>query len=301
MQAVTMRLAVCTTAVFLVCPAVASTPPIALPYQLTHSIVADPSFSPDGKRMVYITVVAGKEQLFTANIDGSASVQVTHDEADHEDPAWSPGGTTIAYVTVAASTSRIYLMDIDGSHRRPLTASNMKVIHPHWSPDGKRLAYCTTDDLDPPRKNAAEIQEIDLAARKARVLVTGGINTYPAYSPDGSKIAFRKFVGENSEVFTANADGSGPKNITNSPAFDGWPAWSPDGSEIAFASNRNSSYQIFVMKPDGSDVRLVANTDGRATYPAWRRDGLAIYFSLCRNVDYGNDCQIFVAPMKQDR
>ncbi|MGH9821533.1 MAG: TolB family protein, partial [Pyrinomonadaceae bacterium] len=77
--------------------------------------------------------------------------------------------------------------------------------------------------------------------------------------------------------------------------FDGWPAWSPDGTRIAFASNRNSSYQIFTMNPDGSGVKLVANTEGRGTAPQWGRDGKRIYFPICKNVDFGVDCQIFVA------
>ncbi|HEY3521173.1 MAG TPA: hypothetical protein VGK80_09045 [Rhodanobacteraceae bacterium] len=268
-----------------------------LAWQLTHSIQADPSFSPDGKRMVYLAVVAGKEQLFTADVDGSNPVQITRDQIDHEDPAWSLDGKRIAYVALAGDSSRIWTMDVDGSRTQPVSPPDRKVIHPRWHPDGRHLAWCTTDDLDPPRKNDSEIQQIDLATGKIDVLLSGGINTYPAFSPDGRFIAYRHFVGENSEVFMANADGTHPRNITNSPAFDGWPAWSPEGRQIAFSSNRNSSYQIYVMNPDGSRVQLVANTEGRATYPQWRPDGKAIYFSLCRNVDYGADCEIMVASV----
>jgi TolB protein len=247
--------------------------------------------------MVYLAVVAGKEQLFTANVDGSNPAQITHDAIDHEDPAWSLDGKRIAYVALSGDTSRIWVMDVDGTHAAPVSPTDRKVIHPRWNPDGRHLAWCTTDDLDPPRKNDSEIQQIDLATGRIDVLLTGGVNTYPAFSPDGKRIAYRHFVGENSEVFIANADGSQPRNITNNPAFDGWPAWSPDGKRIAFSSNRNSSYQIYVMNPDGSGVRLVANTEGRATYPQWRPDGKAIYFSLCRNVDFGTGCEIMVAPM----
>jgi hypothetical protein len=45
--------------------------PITLAYQFTHSENVDPSFSPEGQRMVYISVIAGKEQLFAMNLDGS--------------------------------------------------------------------------------------------------------------------------------------------------------------------------------------------------------------------------------------
>ncbi|PWT92527.1 MAG: hypothetical protein C5B55_06280, partial [Blastocatellia bacterium] len=146
--------------------------------------------------------------------------------------------------------------------------------------------------------NESDIRVIDLATRRISTLITGGTNTYPSWSPDGKRIAFRRMVNEsNSEVFVANADGSDAHNITNHPTFDGWPAWSPDGTRIAFASNRNSSYQIFIMKPDGSDVKLLANTEGRATAPAWSPDGTRIYFPICRNVDFGSDCEIYAAPV----
>ena len=265
-------------------------------YQLSHTANYDPSLSPDGKRMVYITVIERREQLFTMNVDGTGAVQLTHDDADHEDPAWSPDGKTIAFVYVKDKHEIISLMNAEGSGVQQLTPSSVRAIHPNWSPDGSKLAYCTDDDLAPPRKNDSDILVIDMPTRRITTLITGGVNTYPAWSPDGKRIAFRRMLGEsNSEVFVANADGTDARNLTNHPAFDGWPAWSPDGTRIAFASNRNSSYQIFIMNTDGSDVRLLANTEGRATAPQWGRDGARIYFSICKNVDFGFDCEIFAA------
>ncbi len=265
-------------------------------YQFSHSIVDDPTPSPDGTRLLYIMTILGKEQFFIMNIDGTAPVQVTRDDADHEDPAWSPDGKTIAFTYIKGDLEAISTINIDGSGLQQLTPKNVRGIHPNWSPDGSKLAYCTDDDLAPPRKNDSDIIVIDMATRQPKTLITGGVNTYPAWSPDGKRIAFRRMVGEtNSEVFVANADGTDAHNITNHPAFDGWPSWSPDGTRIAFASNRRSSYQIFTMNPDGTDVKLLANTEGRGTAPQWGRDGLRIYFPICRNVDFGVDCQIFVA------
>jgi TolB protein len=265
-------------------------------YQLTHTAKYDPSLSPDGKRMVYITAIEGREQLFIMNVDGTGSVQITRDDADHEDPAWSPDGKTIAFVYIKDKLEIISVMNVDGSGMQELTPRSVRAIHPNWSPDGSKLAYCTDDDLAPPRKNDADILVIDMTTRRIRTLITGGVNTYPSWSPDGKSIAFRRMLGEmNSEVFVANADGTGARNLSNHPAFDGWPAWSPDGTRLAFASNRNSSYQIFIMNADGSDVRLLANTEGRATAPQWAHDGARIYFPICKNVDFGYDCEIFAA------
>ena len=139
---------------------------------------------------------------------------------------------------------------------------------------------------------------MDIQTKQVATLISGGTNTYPSWSPDGTRIVYRKMIAEiNSEVFVAGSDGSGVTNLTNHPAFDGWPSWSPDGTKIAFASNRNSSYQIFTMNPDGTGVQLVANTEGRATKPRWSTDGKMIYFTNCRRVDWGADCQIFVAEL----
>jgi len=268
----------------------------SLAYQFSYSATYDPSISPDGQKMVYISQFMGREQLFIRNIDGSGVFQLTRDDAHHEDPAWSPDGKRIAFVYIKDELEVTSLINIDGTGMKELTPRSVKTIHPNWHPDGTKLAYCTDDDLAPPRKNDADINVIDIATGKITTLITGGVNTYPSWSPNGSQLAFRRMIGEmNSEVFIANSDGTGAKNLTNHPSFDGWPSWSPDGTRIAFASNRNSSYQIFTMNPDGSEVRLLANTEGRATAPQWARDGQKIYFPICKNVDFGSACEIFVA------
>ena len=272
--------------------------PLTLAYQLTHSETVDPSLSPDGKRMVYINVVAGKEQLFAVNLDGSNPAQLTHDDANHEDPAWSPDGKKIAFVLIKDKIEQIHLMNADGSGVEPLTPTGFRTIHPNWSPDSKKVAYCTDDDLQPPKKNDADIYVIDVATKQAQKIISGGVNTYPAFSPDGKRMAFRRMLGENnSEVFIANSDGSDQRNLTNHPAFDGWPSWSPDGTKIAFASNRNRSYEIYIMDPDGKNVRRVASNEGRATAPQWGKDGKAIYFPICKKVDFKFDCEIYAAKL----
>jgi len=273
---------------------------LTLAYQLTHVDQGEPFFSPDGKKIVYETNVAGFQQVFIMNADGSGPVQITHDPVDHDSPSWSPDGKKIAFVSDNGHQEAVHIMNPDGTEEDSMTDAQHKYIHPNWSPDSTKLIFCSDDDLQPPKKNASEIYSLDLKTRQMNTLISGGTNTYPSWSPDGRKIVFRKMLGEmNSEVFVAEADGSGQHNLSNNPAFDGWPSWSPDGSQIAFSSNRRANYQIFVMNADGSGVRLVANTEGRATEPRWSPDGKSIYFSNCRKVDFGADCEIFVAVLGQ--
>ena len=117
--------------------------------QVTNSQNYDPSFAPDGQRFVYISLVAGREQLFIRSIDGSSLQQLTFDSVDHEDPAWSPDGKWIAFVRLTSTTEQIARMPAAGGPVEVLTPPTERAIHPNWAPDGSHLAYCTDDDLAP--------------------------------------------------------------------------------------------------------------------------------------------------------
>jgi TolB protein len=175
-------------------------------------------------------------------------------------------------------------MDANGGKIRQLTHDNSDSIHASWSPDGKTIIYCSARD-NPDQSKAAEgsryeIYTVPAEGDKSRRLVNfGGINTYPNYSPDGKKIAFRRVLGErNSEVWIMDSDGSNARNLTNNPAFDAWPFWSSDGKQIVFASDRGGGYDVYVMNADGSDVRQLTHLGGRCTSPKWSPDGSKITF-----------------------
>lgn len=290
------------TAILTAGPALAQTRPLGLAHQLTYSYNLDNSLSPDGRRMAFIRIIEGREQLFVMNSDGTGEKQITRDDSDHEDPAWSPDGRKIAFVLVADGRKIVHIVNPDGSGREAITPPTQSAIHPSWTPDSRRILYCTDDDLRPPVKNASEIYAVDVATKAVRTLISGGVNTFPVMSPDGRKILFRRMIGEmNSEVFVADADGRNPANLTNHPSFEGWPSWSPDGRQIAFSGNRNANYQVFLMNADGSNVRLLANTEGRATVPRWSPDGRLIYFTNCQKRDFGRGCEIMVARVEAGR
>jgi len=282
-------------------PAVAQTEPMGTAVQITHNHNDAPSFSPDGRRMVAITMQNGVEQLAILSITGEELKRLTADTFSHEDPAWSPDGKHIVYISFANGGEVVHVMDADGTHDRAISPATQKAIHPVWSPDGSTIFYCTDDDLHPPAKNTSEIYALDF--RKGgppRLVIGGGVNTYPKPSPDGRLLAFRRMVEEtNSEVFVADIDGKNARNLTNSPAFDGWPEWSPDGRRIAFASNPAGNHKMYVMNADGSNVRLVADTPGRGTAPQWTHDGKRIFFTICQRTNGTSNCEIYAAPAPQ--
>ena len=101
----------------------------------------------------------------------------------------------------------------------------------------------------------------------------------PAWSPDGTRIAFTRGLEDDPNIFVMNADGSGLVQLTDDPADDTDPAWSPDGTSIAFVSTRARSTDLFLMDADGSRQRQLTAGTASEFDPAWSADGTELFFS----------------------
>ena len=96
------------------------------------------------------------------------------------------------------------------------------------------------------------------------------LDSYPAWSPDGTKLAFASYRDLNWEIYVMNAaDGSSQTNLTLSNAHDYYPCWSPDGTQIVYQSFRDGDFEIYKMRVDGTlQTRLTINEADDQT-PAW--------------------------------
>jgi len=102
-------------------------------------------------------------------------------------------------------------------------------------------------------------------------------DSFPAWSPDGKRIAFDSYRDGQQRIYVMNPDGTGVTRLTNG-RLDHKPAWSPDGKRIAFTSFRDGNYEIYVMNADGSNpVRLTNNTQPD-TNAVWSPDGKRIAY-----------------------
>ena len=221
--------------------------------------------------------------LWMTSWDGSRTVQLTNREKESEStPRWSPDGRFLAFVSSRSDkhdNDQLWLLDRTGGEARPLTKLDGSVTDFVWSPDSRQIALIVLDpdpeqdkdgakeDDKPPkpvvidrfqfkrdkdgylRARRQRLMSLDVATGAMRRLTTGDFDeALPAWSPDGSRIAFvsnrdtdpdRTY---NDDLWLVPSTGTAqvPTRLTtfqgfdNSPDFDSYPAWSPDGSRIAY-------------------------------------------------------------------
>ncbi len=113
-----------------------------------------------------------------------------------------------------------------------------------------------------------------------------GTGHSPAWSPDGTRIAFVSARGGNPDVYTMKADGSDVVQVTKNRSNDLMPRWSPDGRRLVFASDRDGNYEIYTAAADGSELRALTSNAESDYAPDWSPDGKSIAFVSQRD---GND------------
>lgn len=193
------------------------------------------------------------------------------------DPAWSPDGSLMAY-TGTERTEWVWLMNADGSAPRALAEG----LQPAWSPDGRRLAFAR---VFVHRRARTDVWVMNADGTGA-VNVTGpgkpagsaARDQRPAWSPDGSRIAFSSDRGGNRDVYAVAPDGGGLTRLTDDPAPDSTPAWSPDGRSIAFARGAVPTRTLWVMAADGSGERRMWPGATDESSPVFAPDGRRLAF-----------------------
>jgi len=99
----------------------------------------------------------------------------------------------------------------------------------------------------------------------------------PAFSPDGTRIAFQRNRGSNKDIYIINTDGSNVHRLTDSPSCERHAAWSPDGTQIAFQSDRDGNPEIYIISVEGGDWHRVTNNSAIDMRPTeGSSDALAI-------------------------
>jgi len=214
----------------------------------------DPAWSPNGTMLAYAarTERDGPFRIFIVKADGSGRRQLTTQAAGSADrsPAWSPDGSRIVFVSDRdGGFPELYLMNADGTGVVRLTNNAVVDGNPSWSPNGSSIVFerCCEN-------GTSDLFTIDvlLGIETNLTASTDQQEFDPAWSPDGTKIAYVSFlVGQgNIDIWIANADGSGPLRLTQESAPDTSPDWQP----LPACTITGSTQADHLVGTDGNDV-----------------------------------------------
>jgi TolB protein len=194
----------------------------------------DPSWSPDGKQVVFASRRRGSFDLYLMNARGGSVRRLLALRGDQREPVWSPDGKLIAFVSPDRRRNekgwrppQLFVMTAEGTGITQVTHGDNGAEDPAWSPNGTELAgsdgYIFTVSLD-----GSDFRELQPA-------VEAEFDAHPSWSPDGKRIAFDR--GEldfsTTDIWVMDADGSGQRRLAR---FGAQPSWSPDGRTIAFVN-----------------------------------------------------------------
>ncbi|MEA5098777.1 MAG: Tol-Pal system beta propeller repeat protein TolB [Burkholderiaceae bacterium] len=141
-----------------------------------------------------------------------------------------------------------------------------------------RIAYVTKSG----REYRLEVADADgegtqVALRSNEPIIS------PAWSPDGTKVAYVSFEKKKPVVFVQNLVTRQRTVIANYKGSNSAPSWSPDGRRLALALSRDGLTQVYVVNADGSGLRRLTHTYGIDTEPQFSADGQSIYFTSDRS------------------
>ena len=223
------------------------------------------------------------EDVFSMAPDGSGKADLTRNANPDGAPAWSADGTMLAFTRPGkANNDDVFVMTSNGKGQRNVTKTSPDDANPDWTPDGSKVTYDVS---------GASVFEVNADGTGMKPLIPGGSEA--SWSSTG-KVAYSATVEpSNSEIFVANADGSGAHNVTNAPGYDDDSAvWSPNGTKIAFVRFFGGAGEIFVMNADGSGQMNLTNNPANDGDPTWSPDGTKIAFTTNRGPT--GDNEIFV-------
>src|SRR5436309_4952385 len=256
--------------------------------------IGDTAWSPDGKTIVFVSNISGRNNLWLVPAEGGWPMQLTVSDQRQMAPAWSPDGKWIAYQSDYDGDEQGDIFFVSPKTGQVVNVTNTREVaelRPTWSPNGRYVAYM----VKPKTSSVYEIDVFDTLMRQTKHVTTGTpkekMNVGPIWSKDGKFIVYtqEQAKGTDSNIFIAELATGKSTVLTPHEGEHLYSAndISPDGKRVLITSNAGNGYENVGLldiaskkvewltqdkweisggyfSPDGRIVAWTANVDGNS-------------------------------------
>jgi dipeptidyl aminopeptidase/acylaminoacyl peptidase len=287
-----------------------------------------PRWSPDGKRIAFISAREEKPQVFLISPTGGEAEKLTDSKSGVQSFAWSPDNSRIAYVAQQEQTpdeekkqkdkddpqvfdknfkfSRIWVIDVKTKKASEVVKSDYVAADPQWSPDGRSIAYTTFPTPKADDGSLSDILIVDVESGKQRKLVeNNGPDSSPRWSPDGRQVAYLTRPSKLGVIGQAGlnviaSEGGTPRAIAASFMYQpGAPVWSQDGRTIFFTATVRTTSQLFSVPAAGGEAKQLSKVTGVMGSATLSRDNSVVAFARS-DVQHPDDICVAKLPDMRD-
>ncbi len=253
------------------------------------------AWSPDGTQLAFTRNMAPARELFVVPRQGGEARRLTFDGQVTGGIAWTPDSRELVFDSSRKAGSNLWRIRAAGGTPEPVGSMASHPTFPFVSLRGNRLVYSDSfvDSNIWQYELAGPSNGSNPSPQLPKCLLCSSVeDDSPRFSPDGRKLVFVSWRTGAEELWTANSDGTAPKQLTFLEGRTGSPRWSPDGRWVAFDSRAGGSSDVYVISAAGGTPRLLTPEPSLEIEPSWSHDGRWIYFLS----DRGGQSHIWKVP-----
>ena len=248
-----------------------------------------PSWSPDGKRIAFSSYDRRVAEIWTVSAAGGDAVRVAYGPGMRYDPVYARDGKSLYYCATTPSysyvLSRVAITSSgkpDGEAQEIINLGPGPITQLALTSDGKKLAYAGLTVSSNLWSLPVSPKTGEPTGPAVPLTKEIGRNTRPAFSPDGSKIAFTKWrTGTKQDIYVMDADGRNATQRTTSPEDEDFATWLP-GERLGFMTRRTGHQTFFLQDLATSREELLLDAGPQVDFFRLSPDGKRIVFNSTR-------------------